>query len=480
MQVAKQSWATSSDRIENKGQTWKKLPPFRPHAALQQVTFFPELSIINGRTVPCQLYHYQPTQPNQNFRSTSRCVEGANSGPHLFCRCAHIFCPCTFLPSHCNSAKRSKQVLGRWTAWSRGWWVPGIWTWRLWWRRRSRRGSRRRRRSRWWRRWWRLGHGPGPVLRLPFPINQSRWLGQRGKSRDHLLLFHPLQQVAVAKVSCRLGGRHLGCSYGADNETDTELKVRLFKCVTNECPNIIRLDAPITRMLLKRAPNKLYPLPQPKLTRMSAENTWPSSCTKLWWASRGNCQTWSTFNSAAASASSVPKSCKRKSVTCRSLVNRFLKVWMSLKLSKTSPSPHAESSVKRSDVWSIAKSFGYSSDFITGSWLNGISGVVHLLKKVSPPKNLIVDFAVWSPLKLLRTNLSSTRWPNARLPRRIRANMSEATASKETTASDWRPKWSLRLTISKADLVPTWHQTESEHWISPGMFVSYALTVDWF
>ena len=36
------------------------------------------------------------------------------------------------------------------------------------------------------------------------PLNQGHWLRQRGKSRDHLLLFDPLLEVAVAKVSCRL------------------------------------------------------------------------------------------------------------------------------------------------------------------------------------------------------------------------------------------------------------------------------------
>ena len=61
------------------------------------------------------------------------------------------------------------------------------------------------------------------------------------------------------------------------------------------------------------------------VTRMSAEKTWPSSCTKCWWFSRGYCQTWSAFSSEVASASSVPKSCKWKLVKRRSLIEFLIR-----------------------------------------------------------------------------------------------------------------------------------------------------------
>lgn len=112
--------------------------------------------------------------------------------PHLSCvRCQSYK---QNFPSHRHITKRGKQVLGRWTS-RRAvcWWFAGGRR-RLWLRR------RRRRRRRWWRR-GRLGHW---LLQLPLPLNQGHWLRQRGKSRDHLLLFDPLLEVAVAKVSCRL------------------------------------------------------------------------------------------------------------------------------------------------------------------------------------------------------------------------------------------------------------------------------------
>ena len=115
-------------------------------------------------------------------------------------------------PSHRHIAKRGKQVLGWWTS-RRAvcrWFAGG--RRRLWLRRRCRR-----------RRWWRRGRLGRWLLQLPLPLNQGHWLRQRGKSRDHLLLFDPLLEVAVAKVSCRLWRRHLGWSYGADNESDAEI-----------------------------------------------------------------------------------------------------------------------------------------------------------------------------------------------------------------------------------------------------------------
>ena len=186
---------------------------------------------------------------------------------------------------------------------------------------------------------------------------------------------------------------------------------------------------------------------------MSAEKTWPSSCTKCWWFSKGNCQTWSAFSSEVSSASSVPKSCRWKLVKRRGLIE-----FSDQKVGFTIPDNESVQKALSQEYlpWQRVTVLNHlmQSPPPTGK------GTLHLLKNVSPPKYFIVDFAVWSPLRLLRTNLSSTLWPNARFPGRILANMSDVTASNETTAIDWRPTWSLRLTISKADLTPTWRQTK--------------------